>query len=81
MLTDKAKASGKPEAVIAKMVEGRLRKFYEDVVLLEQTFVIDGESKVEGRGRDGGQGRRARRSRSRASCASRSARASSAAKD
>jgi elongation factor Ts len=28
------------------MVEGRLRKYYEDVVLLEQTYVIDGESKV-----------------------------------
>jgi elongation factor Ts len=29
------------------MVEGRLRKFYEEVVLLEQTWVIDGESKVQ----------------------------------
>ena len=28
------------------MVEGRLRKFYEEVVLLEQTFVIDGETQV-----------------------------------
>ncbi|MBI1205884.1 MAG: elongation factor Ts [Azospirillum sp.] len=46
ILSDQARASGKPEAVIAKMVEGRLRKYYEDVVLLEQTFVIDGESKV-----------------------------------
>jgi elongation factor Ts len=47
VLADKAKASGKPEAVIAKMVEGGLRKFYEDVALLEQTFVIDGESKIK----------------------------------
>ncbi|MGH6933472.1 MAG: translation elongation factor Ts [Dongiaceae bacterium] len=47
VLADKAKASGKPEAVIAKMVEGGLRKFYEDVALLEQTFVIDGERKVK----------------------------------
>ena len=43
---DKAKQSGKPEAIIEKMVEGSLRKFYEQAVLLEQTFVIDGESKV-----------------------------------
>ena len=31
---------------IGKMVEGRLRKYYEDVVLLEQTYVIDGESRM-----------------------------------
>lgn len=47
VLAEKAKASGKPEQVIAKMVEGGLRKFYEDVVLLEQTYVIDTESKVK----------------------------------
>lgn len=41
-----ARASGKPEAIVEKMVEGRLRKFYEDAVLLEQTFVIDAESKI-----------------------------------
>jgi elongation factor Ts len=46
ILSEQARASGKPEAVIAKMVEGRLSKFYEDVCLLEQTYVIDGESKV-----------------------------------
>ena len=46
VLADQARASGKAEEIIAKMVEGRLRKFYEDVVLLEQTYVIDGESKV-----------------------------------
>ncbi|MDD3030024.1 MAG: translation elongation factor Ts [Alphaproteobacteria bacterium] len=46
VLADQARASGKPEAIIEKMVEGRLRKFYEEVVLLEQVFVIDGESKV-----------------------------------
>ena len=32
--------------IIKKMVEGRLRKFYEEVCLLDQTFVIDGETKV-----------------------------------
>jgi len=46
VLADQARASGKPEEIIAKMVEGRLRKFYEEVVLLEQVYVIDGESKV-----------------------------------
>jgi elongation factor Ts len=47
VLTEQARASGKPEAIIAKMVEGRLSKYYEDVCLLEQTWVIDGESKVK----------------------------------
>ena len=46
VLEDQARASGKPEQIIAKMVEGRLRKYYEDVVLLEQVYVIDGESRV-----------------------------------
>ncbi len=46
ILVDQARASGKPEAIIGKMVEGRLRKYYEEVVLLEQTFVVDGETKV-----------------------------------
>ena len=46
VLTEQARASGRPENIIEKMVEGRLRKFYEESVLLEQTFVIDGESKV-----------------------------------
>ena len=46
VLSDQARASGKPEEIIAKMVEGRLRKFYEEVCLLEQVFVIDGENKV-----------------------------------
>ena len=46
ILAAQARESGKPEDIIAKMVEGRLRKFYEDSVLLEQVYVIDGESKV-----------------------------------
>ena len=46
VLSAQAKASGKPDDIIAKMVEGRLRKFYEEVVLTEQIFVVDGESKV-----------------------------------
>ena len=46
VLADQARDSGKPEEVIAKMIEGRLRKFFEEVVLLSQTFVIDGENTV-----------------------------------
>lgn len=44
--TEQAKESGKPAEIIEKMVEGRVRKFYEEVTLLAQTFVIDGETKV-----------------------------------
>jgi len=43
---DKAKQSGKPAEIVDKMVEGSLRKFYEQVVLLEQVFVVDGENKI-----------------------------------
>ncbi len=39
--------SGKAEAVIEKMVEGRMRKYYEDVVLMQQVYVIDGETRIE----------------------------------
>lgn len=46
VLVDQAKASGKPDNIVEKMVEGRLRKFYQEVVLLEQTFVVDGETAV-----------------------------------
>ena len=46
ILAEQARASGKPENIIEKMVEGRLRKFYEEAVLLEQLFVIDGETKI-----------------------------------
>jgi elongation factor Ts len=46
VLAEQAKVSGKPAEIVAKMVEGRLRKFYQEVVLLEQTFVIDGETPV-----------------------------------
>ena|SRR5215471_4891921 len=43
---DQAKESGKPANVVEKMVEGRMRKFYEESVLLNQIFVIDGETQV-----------------------------------
>tara|TARA_B100000676_G_C18015621_1_gene809463 strand:- start:496 stop:1461 length:966 start_codon:yes stop_codon:yes gene_type:complete len=46
VLVDQAKASGKPDNIIEKMVEGRLRKYYEEVVLMEQAFVIDTDLKV-----------------------------------
>lgn len=44
---EQAKNSGKPEAIIAKMVEGRMRKFYEEVVLLEQAFIMDPDKKIK----------------------------------
>jgi len=47
VLAAEARESGKPENIIDKMIEGRIRKFYEEVVLLSQTFVIDGENTVE----------------------------------
>jgi elongation factor Ts len=46
IFADQARATGKPENVIAKMVEGRLRKFFEEVVLLEQPFIMDNDKKV-----------------------------------
>ena len=46
VLAEQARDSGKPDAIIARMVEGRLQKFFQDVVLMEQVFVIDGESRV-----------------------------------
>ena len=46
VLSEQARASGKPEEIIGKMIEGRIRKFYEEVVLLEQLFVIDGKTKI-----------------------------------
>ncbi|MDI9314391.1 MAG: translation elongation factor Ts [Hydrotalea sp.] len=46
VLAEQAKTSGKPEAVIEKMVQGRIQKFYEEVALLEQTFIFDNETKI-----------------------------------
>src|SRR5215472_1589 len=46
VLRVQAQGSGKTEAIVERMVEGRLRKFYEETVLLEQIFVVDGESRV-----------------------------------
>ncbi|MEM9725383.1 MAG: translation elongation factor Ts [Pseudomonadota bacterium] len=47
VLTEQARASNKPENVIEKMIVGRLNKFYQEVVLVKQTFVVDPEFTVE----------------------------------
>jgi elongation factor Ts len=47
VLIDQAIASGKPSDIAEKMVIGRMQKFYQEVVLNEQTFVIDGETKIK----------------------------------
>ncbi len=46
VLIAEAKESGKPDEIIGKMVDGRIRKFYEEVVLESQVFVIDGETRI-----------------------------------
>lgn len=47
VLVDQATASGKPQDIAEKMVEGRIRKFYEEVVLLQQAFIMDTDKTVE----------------------------------
>ena len=47
IFTEQAEASGKPAGVIEKMVEGRIRKFYEEVVLLKQAFVMNPDQTIE----------------------------------
>lgn len=46
VLTDQARESGKPDNVIEKMIEGRIKKFYKEVVLLEQQFVMNPDETV-----------------------------------
>ncbi|MEC9142469.1 MAG: translation elongation factor Ts [Pseudomonadota bacterium] len=46
VLIEQAKASGKPQDIAEKMVQGRMKKYYQEVVLLEQTSVIDGETRI-----------------------------------
>jgi elongation factor Ts len=46
ILSEQARTSGKPEEIVSKMVEGRIRKYYEEVVLLEQVFIMDTDSNV-----------------------------------
>ena len=58
VLVEQARASGKPREIAGKMVQGRMKKYYQEVVLLEQTSVIDGETRiadvVANAGRDAG---------------------------
>lgn len=58
VLVEQARESGKPDNIIEKMIEGRLRKYFEEVCLLDQVFVIDGETRVsavlETAGKDAG---------------------------
>ena len=46
IFTKQARESGKPAEIVDKIVEGRIRKFYEEACLVDQTFVFDGETKV-----------------------------------
>ena len=46
VLIEQAKASGKPQEIAEKMVEGRMKKYYQEVVLLEQISVVDGETRI-----------------------------------
>ena len=46
ILVEQARESGRPEEIIAKMVEGRLAKFKKELCLMDQIFVVDGESKI-----------------------------------
>ncbi len=47
IFSEQAAASGKPANIIEKMVEGRIRKFYEEVVLEEQAYIMDPDKKVK----------------------------------
>ena len=46
ILKEQAMNEGKPEEIATKMVEGRIRKFYEEICLEEQAFVKDSDKKV-----------------------------------
>jgi len=46
VLSEQARATGRSKEIIEQMVDGRLRKFYEEVVLLEQVFVVDQKTKI-----------------------------------
>lgn len=47
VLIEQARSSGKPENIIEKMIDGRIKKFYEEICLLDQVFVMDNDKKVE----------------------------------
>lgn len=54
ILTDQARESGKPEQVIEKMIEGRMRKFFAENTLLGQAFVINPDLSVEKAAKEAG---------------------------
>lgn len=54
VLTEQARESGKPDAVIEKMIEGRMKKFFEEVTLLGQKFVINPDVTVAEAAKDAG---------------------------
>ncbi|WP_323033468.1 translation elongation factor Ts [Paracoccus sp. (in: a-proteobacteria)] len=54
VLTEQARKSGKPEAVIEKMIEGRMKKYFEEVTLLGQKFVINPDVTVAEAAKDAG---------------------------
>ncbi len=47
IFAEQAKASGKPENIVEKMIEGRIKKYYDEVVLEEQAFIMDPDKKVK----------------------------------
>lgn len=47
IFSEQARESGKPEEIVAKMVEGRMRKFYQEVALVKQSFVVNPDLTVE----------------------------------
>ena len=47
VLIEQAMSSGKPKEIAEKMVQGRMQKFFQEVVLNEQIFVVDGETKIK----------------------------------
>ena len=47
VLIEQAMSSGKPKEIAEKMVKGRMQKFFQEVVLNEQIFVVDGETKIK----------------------------------
>ena len=54
ILTEQARESGKPEAVIEKMIVGRMAKYFEEVTLLGQKFVMNPDVTVEQAAKDAG---------------------------
>ena len=47
ILMDQARATGKPEAILSKIVEGKIDKYYEEITLLEQPYIKDPDRKVK----------------------------------